>query len=455
MINPIQIPAGTQLALCMVLGAVLAVLPRPSTALDVPTVGESAAVHEVMVPGLTPELELLYQDLLGHLLGGEPDHAARAADVLLKAFTLQYGEDSPLLATPSLYLGLIQLDRGETIDSVRHLNRAVESIERSHGQFDLRLMAPLRGLAIAHMETGQRASAVSALRRAQNLTHRHMGVYNTDQLPILDMLLTAAGNRARSGVTDPLLAFNVKVHEEAFGKDDPRIVPALLRMAEYMADRGKRIGSFRAKGAIDFRASINHSRRALTILEQHYGADDPRLIDTLRVIAETRLKRGFGKGDAVAAMRRAHDIVDTATASDVSERAHAKVELGDLYTLWDDHRSSEAYRDAWKVIPEGPKYDALRDELFGEPSRISTDSFNMWLRERPWRTDRVNFLEFGYVVRADGRARRFQTVEGNVPQSARQRLRSKLRRARFRPRMVDGDVVETEGLRVRREFSLF
>ena len=67
----------------------------------------------------------------------------------------------------------------------------------------------------------------------------------------------------------------------------------------------------------------------------------------------------------------------------------------------------------------------------------------------------MNYLEMEYVVRADGRARRFEMLEGNVPLRARDQLRAKLRRARFRPRMEDGQVVETGAIIVRREYTLY
>ena len=409
----------------------------------------------INVPGLTPELDPLYQEVLDLLLDGDKEEAAHAAEALLTAFRREYSSDSTLLATPSLYLGLLQLDIGETFAALSHLDRAVQLIERQHGRFDLRLIAPLRGLAIAHIETGRRESAVTALRRAQHLTHRHMGVYNTNQLPILDMLLTV--DKGRAGMTDTLSTFNLKVHEEAFGEDDPRIVPALLRMAQYMANKGQRTPNrpsmaFRSKY---FRDSLGHSSRAIQILEDAYGKDDPRIIEVLRIVAETKLKRGLGKSDAVAAIKRARDIVVANAGSDVSDVAYAKVELADIYTLWDDHRATEAYREAWDSIPDDPRYEALRHELFGEPKQISTDSFTMRLRERPWRIGRVNYLEMEYVVRADGRARRFEMLEGNVPLRARDQLRAKLRRARFRPRMEDGQVVETGAIIVRREYTLY
>lgn len=430
-------------------------LAAPAHTIELPSGTDDATVRIAAVPGLTPELDTLYQEVLDLLLDGEKDEAVHAAEALLTAFRRAYGGDSTLLATPSLYLGLLQLDVGETFAALSHLDRAVRLIEREHGRFDLRLIAPLRGLAIAHIETGRRESAVASLRRAQHLTHRHMGVYNTDQLPILDLLLTV--DTGRIGMIDTLSTFNLKVHEEAFGENDPRIVPALLRMAEYMANKGKRTSNqsnmaFRSKF---FRDSLGHSARAIQILEDAYGENDPRIIEVLRIVAETKLKRGLGKGDAVAAIKRARDIVIANAGSDVSDIAYAKVELADVYTLWDDHRATGAYRDAWNSIPDDPRYDALRHELFGAPRQISSDDFTMALRERPWRTGRVNFLEMEYVVRADGRARRFETLESNVPLRARDRMRAKLRRARFRPRMEDGDVVETGDMVVRREFALF
>lgn len=432
----------------------VSLIPAAALARSVPE------VRDVDLPGITADVTRTYLSVLRHVKEGNPQLAVGVAKELVAQFIAAHGQDSELLATPVVYLGLAQLGNDEAIGALDSFRWAVRLIENSGGPFDPELVPPLQGVALSNISLENYDAAADALRRGQHVTHRHKGVYNVDQLAIIDKLIEIDTISGKYLEIDRQQLFYLKVHERVYGKEDPRILPALIRLGKYMARRAADFRSWRSYSAYAmrrkefFRQSFRLYERAIRIIEQNYGESDLRLIDPLRGIAKAKYLKGFGKKNAVASLRRVVDVIKANPGSDVSDVARATVDLADLYTRWNDPRAKEAYREAWHTIPDDAIYQQLRDQLFATPVRLAPDSFNVSLPRRPWRVENEVFLDLQYVVRADGHAGRLEIVDGNVSGRARRILRSKLLRARFRPRVVDGEVVRTEGLILHQQYQL-
>jgi hypothetical protein len=469
------------------------------------------------VSSIPPEILHTYEEYLSHVRKNKPDKAIESAARMRDQFADVYGENSPVMHAPTTFLGMVQIDNEKTSDGLVTLQRSVNLIEAVYGNFAFRMVAPLRAIAVAHERLGDRASAVNNLQRAQHLTHRQGGVYAEDQLPIVDQLITLQEQARNTTLVDTLASFYLRVHEDLYGEDDPRVVPALLRSARLMTDRGTATPGMRMRQpttrlqpaeeddspklrltrngfVVDrkpgaektpqtaaqqvrrpptsplkrtryFNTAYKYYDRAIRIIEDSYGGDNLRLVAPLRGLARAKFQRAFGgpvpthalglKGASTDAMRRIANIVSEHPASDVRDIANSIVDLADLYTIWNDSRADAAYKEAWDAIPGEPRYDMLRAELFGEPTLIYPRRIGNRLKERYWNRDRDNYVELGYIVRANGRARRFETLESTVGARARHRLQSKLTRARFRPRVVNGEVVRTEGLVFKHKYEVY
>jgi|TARA_B100001971_G_scaffold114163_1_gene105129 hypothetical protein len=422
--------------------------------------GTGPDTQDVELPSITPEITKAYQSVLLHVQSGDSELAVISAREVVDQLAATHGEDSELLATPVIYLGLAQLGNHEAVDALNSFGRAVELIETSAGPFDPGLVPPLQGIAMSHMSLENYDVAASALRRAQHVTHRHKGVYNADQLAIVDKLIEVDKMTGKYRDIERQELFYLKVHEDVYGKADSRILPALQRLGEYMAHRAAKFRSrylnaeYQMRRKNYFKQSFDLYQRAIRIVEENYGDKDLRLIEPLRGLALAKLSKGFGIKTASESLRRVVDVVKANPGSDVGDIARATVDLGDLYTRWNDGRATEAYREAWNAIPDEEIYQELRDELFGTPVRLVPTSIKATLPKRPWRTEDEIFTDLEYVVRANGRAARFQFVDGNLVGNERRNLRSRLRNARFRPRVVDGEVVRTEGMILHQQYEV-
>jgi tetratricopeptide (TPR) repeat protein len=408
------------------------------------------------LPGATPAMSAKYELLLTLARNGDTGFAVETATQLVELFDSQYGEESHLLAMPVIYLALSQIEHNDSSAAIQSFTRAISIIETHNGMSSMLLVPPLQGIALAHMELRSYESATESLYRAQNITRRNKGVYNEEQIPVIDKLMEVS-RRSRAHVTRYRLhQLYLQVHKNSFGTDDERTVPALTRVGSYQSEILSRM-RYRPDHKKLFSQAIGHLEHAIEIIESAHGANDLRLVEPLRALANARFINALGKDDAAAALRRVVDIARSNPGSDAGDVALATVQLGDLLNLWNDNRSDEVYLEAWKSIPDDQQYEDLRQTLFGEPVRLLPTSLAVYLGRRPdiAGDDEKVYSELEYVVRADGRARKIKVVGGNVPNHRNKSLRNKLFRSRYRPRIVDGELVATEDMSLVQDFGIY
>jgi tetratricopeptide (TPR) repeat protein len=438
----------------------------PAIGVDLPDIVE----HQEL-PGMTPQIQPVYDDLMRHSGDKQNELALEAAKRLVQLFQEQYGEQHSNLTLPSIYLGMAHLGTDSPRRAQDTFEHVVEIIETNKGVYETTLIPPLQGLALSFLAQDDYIEAVDALRRANHITRRHGGVYNQAQLSIVDKLIDVENTMGEADDINALQLLYLRINEDIYGVDTPELIPALLRLAEHKVTLGTRIPAENWEVAV-YRPNIHHSwdqtkraalfkdaqtyyERVIEIVENHYGADDIRLSEPLRGIADAKIVARSGKDVAAKSLRRNIDIVKANPGADTREVALALVELADLFLLWNDSRSGETYQEAWRSIPDDPRYDVLREELFGQPKKLTPANFLLRIRKRPWRYDGETFSSIKYMVRADGRARRLDQIDGNAPPYAMRYLRAKIYDARFRPRMVDGETVNTEGQVWHQEFQLY
>ena len=397
-------------------------------------------------------------------------HAMEIIMDLVDRYMSEYQTDE-LIAIPMIYEGLDHLEDRAPAEALASFTEAETRIEAGAGPFAPRLMPAIQGQALSYIGLRDFDNAVDALHRAQHITRRYSGVSSTNELAILNQLIELGERTGNSDDVHTLRKLNLKVLEDTFGEDDPRVLPALLKLAEHLTDLAGGIRTTTGKGA-NYRHSntsgpeVRKDRmfdlsedlyeRGILIIEQHYGPADPRLIPLLEGIVRSKLIKGLGKGKAIRAQQRIIDIIRGDPGSDVGDVARAMVTLGDTLILWDDANAVATYKAAWAAIPPEASFDRLRNELFGRPVKLNPRTeIPLKLRKRPWRTEGETYAEIVYRVHGNGRPTGFDIIETTAPPRANRYLLGKLYEARFRPRMVDGEVVVTEGLIWHQDYGLY
>ena len=139
------------------------------------------------------------------------------------------------------------------------------------------LIQPLLGLGITHQASGDHQKAESVLRRAIELSRKLDGLYNPVQLPLSLALIDSLIALYELPDAEREQNYVIQVNEQAFGKSDLRLLPALDRMARWYEMTGR------------YRAALDTHQRALDLVHEQAGKSDLRAVGPLRGIGRAQM----------------------------------------------------------------------------------------------------------------------------------------------------------------------
>jgi hypothetical protein len=210
-------------------------------------------------------------------------------------------------------------------------------------------------------------------------------------------------------------------------------------------------------------------RRAIRIVESSAGKNDSMLVEPLR-----RLGESFYYVDVNMATPQQQGLVATGEmyfkrAVRIAEKskdfgwrglAETKIALADYYTFTEaQNRSRKIYRQVWELLSADEERLALRNEWFADPVAIRTESLPLYAGGIGDGGSSRNDLFAGkvivnYSVSKRGRVSDLQTEAIPAEFTDMQRMvHREIRRRIFRPRLADGDAVDSDGLVFEHAFS--
>lgn len=397
--------------------------------------------------------------------------AARYTDALPIARRLvelteqQFGPEDRQLVNPLTNLGTVQYRLGDYPAAEASYLRAVRLIEGKLAGADRMLMRPLTGLGETYLATKQHAEAASALKRAVDLSRNLDGLFNADQLDILDPLIESyvALDRLQEAEKENQYAF--RVAESAYGRNDLRMLEPLDRLARWYEFVGR------------YTTARGLHARALMIAENAAGRGTPMSVAALRGLARTYYLEfiygpeeveappdPFQQNTAMAqmgqenrlnpegerALRFALEALSKTDPVDQRARGETLVELGDWYLIGGaPAKANQAYREGWKELVEAGN-DAVA--LLQAPRRLAYRPPSASIaRARP--NDPADYeeryVETRFKVMPDGKVTDIETVSTDAPQSIERSTTFAVRKARYAPRIENGEPVVTEGVTLR------
>src|SRR5690606_33166679 len=222
-----------------------------------------------------------------------------------------------------------------------------------------------------------------------------------------------------------------------FGENDPRVVPYRYGLAQYFEQS-------RLRGAA--REQYEKALHALEPLD-----DEQALLEPLRRLLRIEILLG----DRDVARQRIADILRRTRDLDDVERAKAVTALGDFaHARGGDLAAALArYTEAYALLDDTP---AERERLFEQPEMLDfvapSTRVDLEQSARPyaWGT-----IVLGFDVAADGRARDVAVVSAEPPGIVDAAYVRRIREAHFRPRIVAGAPVQTQGVRYTHYFRYF
>ncbi|MGH8185577.1 MAG: TonB family protein, partial [Steroidobacteraceae bacterium] len=372
-------------------------------------------------------------------------------------------------------------------------NEALEIIEPRTGVASTRLLDPLRGLGYTLAASGRHREAIAPLDRALMIARRGHGLFDSSQQGVLRQLASSLTKTGRSAEAERHINYLMQIAERTYGRTDPRQVPVLCFAGDWYADTG----NFMTARAI--------YRHAIEVVEGKLGSNDPTAVEPLRAIARSYTQELYfstlgiktqsrertptdadgtsneSKGinprylssDGEKALERALKILEAPAATDREALVPTLLQFGDWYQV--KHQPDKAmryYRRAAALSAKaGPAPSATPIAAAAAsasasaaarepppplsfPVRVYYPTPSQATRHTTLPREQVDetFVEVQFTVTNEGDVENAKvTDQSGTPRQASEALQA-IRAARYRPKFVDGEPVETAGMTNREIF---
>ena len=421
------------------------------------TLGPETAPRQTDLEELRASFEL-YKSALAN---GSYDEADTLAKRMVELAIRIYGLDSHEASKALTNLGLVQQKNKDYESAILNFEAAIDIIERIEDRLHSELINPLRGRGAAELGAGRPDLAQQSFSRAVHVSHVNEGPHNLMQI---DMLEELAETYLAMGDRDEALdmheyIYNIEARNTDLESED--ILPALERQADWLHRM-----SLYDKERMTW-------RRIISILEDTRGKRDISLIAPLTGLAKSYLYVSEFSGDYYAEtslssgdgyLKRAVRIAEESPDSNWAILNNALLSLADYYTL--SARASKAkriYGLSWNLLSQDDDAERLAiraDEL--EKTRIlqpiAPPKYYNSVRTEDGQDPPDSFVTgtivAGYRVSPRGSTRDIEIIDSD-PQGLEDMEYSvarELRRMVHRPRMENGELVETSGKSYTHEF---
>lgn len=381
---------------------------------------------------------------------------------VVEATRSRFGEEAPELVNPltNLATTYYRLHRNEQALDTYQAALALMADEADSA--DLRLVAPLQGLGFALRRLERDDEAIVPLKRAVDILRNREGLFTPRQLPLLRALAAAYAAGQFSEEAGSTWQYALTVAENQWGRDDLQLLPLLDAYATWNEDTGR----FSP-------ARVLHSRAVQIAFARESVADQALAIPALRGIART-YRQAYLYGEPEDSVRFASNqsMADAqltqmmSAPSGAGERAlrqalelarargdaglggEVLVDLGDWYlTAGSTQRAVACYQEAWTSLQA-----AGRAAQLATPVAVAYRPSSVSSGKRATDTDRYEArdIDFTLTVSANGEVKEARATQPQAGlESTERAVVSALRRARFRPAIVDGKAVDHPGLVLR------
>jgi tetratricopeptide (TPR) repeat protein len=460
----------------------IAVMRRPFIALLLACAGTALAAGPDTA-ALLAERQAAYREFRAAFDTGRYSDALPHAERVV-VLTEQLAGDPAELPRALDNAGATQYRLGDFVAAEASYGRALQLLEERHGAASRQLLTPLRGLALTYQAAGRRDAAVPLLERAVAISRRSDGLFNDQQIELLEPLIEGYVATGRWQDAEQAQLYAYQLNERKY-RGDPKLNPALKRLALWY-EQTRRFASARRTwsrmyvistdeahpnlvGAVDALRGMARTHR----LEYLYGPEvvneaEAQNADSLGFRMDSAERDPFGRriqsGTAISYqldpqgreyLQAALALVERADPPQPYARGILLVELGDWQMLARGGDARQLYARAWPLLPHEPgaAEGALRNPLL-YPGQLlyRAPAAARRYADLPEAAVIVHYAVAEFTVAADGRVQDAKVVEGDADDDQKASFLNALNRAVYRPRYVDGSATETEKVRFRETF---
>ncbi len=374
---------------------------------------------------------------------GAYDSAANSGKRLVVTSIQDYGRESLESANSLALLAHAQNQSGDHSAAVENYISAIEIAETLTDRLDKNLIIPLRGLGRAHLAMNRPDRAAESFERSLHINQVNEGPQNLGQVDQLAELTEAYFLMGDFKQAHALQQQSVMLYEREYPKSgDKRRLPSLYQYAKWL----NRMGLFMREQA----AYI----QIIRIIERSEGKKSLELIPALTGLGKTYIFSIDTESQAVGERRLRRAVSIAADAEQPVLLADTEISLADFFTLTGDRTAAKrAYLRAWDHLADAETdYSEEMKRRFSAPyplttqdarsesfTKTSIEDFKNSLGAEPDQ----GYVLLGYRISNRGSVRDIEVIEAEPAGLRDDDAVSWVRKFKFRPRIVDRELVET------------
>ncbi|HEY8520328.1 MAG TPA: TonB family protein [Gammaproteobacteria bacterium] len=349
----------------------------------------------------------------------------------------EFGAQSREAAEARMALARVQSEAGEHEAAEETYLAAIDIFRAVDGVFSPLAIEPLTGLGDNYQRAGQYLNAVSAYGEARTLNRRVYGLLNEGQIPIIDRMTAALQSLEQTAEADRLQLEALRLVERTHEPHSPETLAAIYKYARWLRDNGR------------YQEERDQYNRAIRIIRDHYGDDSLYLVRPLSAIGNSFRHQRLPEGQGAKSLQEALELLETSEPIDRLALAEVLRDIGDWSVAFSKVPYDGAeYKRAWQLLGQVEGGDEIRRRWFTGPEYVLREPISLQgLSNDP--DARAGHVLVRFDLDETGQTSNVAVVEADPPGFKDESVLRAVRRSRFRPQMVNGEIVPGRGLALR------
>jgi TonB family protein len=361
------------------------------------------------------------------------DYAAALAlgDHLLELAAAEFGPESERVAEAHMLLARVHRANHDYEGAEQEILAAVDVFEEADGPLAATLVEPYLDLGDNYNDDGNYAGALASYTEARNIGRRNYGLLNENQIPIIYEMSEAASKLGDSEEANNLQLDAVTLVERVYGSDSAQAVDAQFKYAAWL--RAARLYDQERNVYLQIEQTI----------EQSLGSDPLMLVRTMRERAASFRDEGYGDSRGLGGLFEAVKLLEGLPDPNPLLLAQVWTDIGDWYVAFNIVGAGDPYASAWATLGQLENGDELRRDWFDDLTILRMGS----LSRRGLTTDPtapMGRVVVYFTIDTAGRPRDIRITESEPPGFKDVSVIRLIQDARFRPRIVDGELTPAE-----------